>query len=104
MAWDIDKMKIFISTFSPQEVFLDYCQFGEIWKKPTKLLTHGWASSRLHVRCEGRHGRCSKTNRQHVPLRGLDFNGLFMTLRAQPYPWQMAALVAEQMRSLWPRS
>lgn len=104
MAWDIDKMQYFISSFSPQIVLLDYCQFGEIWKKPTKLLTHGWDSSPLHVRCQGVHGRCSKTSRPHVPLRGRDYSGLFMTLRAQPYPWAMAQAVADQMKSLWPKT
>ena len=104
MAWDIDKMQSFISAFSPSIVYLDYCQFGEIWKKPTRLITRGWDSTPLNMRCHGVSGRCSKTNRPHVPLRGRDYSGLFMTLRAQPYPWQMAHMVAEQVKSLWPRS
>ena len=43
-AWEMPQMKRFISHFSPKFAWLDFCQYGEDWKKPTtimgKLLVH----------------------------------------------------------------
>ena len=104
MAWEIDRMQRFVEHFSPCQVVLDFCQFGEAWKKPTQLLTKGWDSTPLARRCQSVLGKCSLTHRQHIPLRGVDYSGLFLTLRAQPYPWALAELVAAQLRSTWPNT
>ena len=104
MAWEIDHMQLFLKTFTPFFAVLDFCQYGENWKKPTQIVTKGWDSSPLCRRCESVRGKCSRTHRQHIPLRGVDYSGLFLTLRAQPYPWALAETVAAQLKLKWPQS
>jgi len=93
LAWSMPPMQSFLRRFAPFVVGLDYCQFGEPWKKPTQLISNFDISS-LSLRCNTFQQRCSRTQRPHVPLTGVDDAGIFMTLRAQPYPWQLTALVS----------
>ena len=97
MAWEMDVLQQFCSEYSPSCITLDYCQFGEAWKKPTRLIYNYISLRDLQKRCNTINGRCSFSQRQHVPLTGLDASGNFMTLRAQPYPWAMAEQVASQV-------
>ena len=51
--------------------------------------------SSMSLRCAGTFLRCSNTKRPHVPLTGRDADGVFMTLRAQPYPLPMTGAFAQ---------
>eukprot|EP00438_Fugacium_kawagutii_P025342 Skav236504 [mRNA] locus=scaffold78:316727:320924:+ [translate_table: standard] len=97
MAWDMLPLCKFCRQFSPKWCQLDYCQFGERWKKPTGILYNFVDLTPLNKQCNSQSGLCSRTGRQHVRLAGTDHNGTFMTLRAQPYPLPMASLVAKQV-------
>ena len=81
---------------------LDFCQYGEVWKKPTRLASYLFDASSLGRRCTGRNDYCSATHKKHIPLRGRDDFGTFMTLRAQPYPFRLvqdfAGLCARTLR------
>ena len=91
----IESMRgICLRRFLPFVETLDYCQFGEDWKKPTTIMGNFWHVPAISRRCTGTHHFCSATYRPHVPLSGRAANGLFRTLLAQPYPWDLAYLVA----------
>ena len=65
---------------------LDFCCFGEPWKKPTGLLHAFIDLSEVEKICKGTGHLCSNTNKKHVALKGKAPDGRFMTLVAQPYP------------------
>ena len=68
---------------------LDFCGFGEAWKKPTGLL-HGFIDlQQSAVTCKGSSRICGFTGKRHIHLKGYSADGQFMTLVAQPYPSQM---------------
>eukprot|EP00974_Lingulodinium_polyedra_P087649 8497037-Lingulodinium_polyedra.AAC.1 len=72
----------------------DYCQEGLPWRKRTALAA--WHFPELACacrRCTG-HGTCSRTGQRHVALTGRDASGVFMTLRAQPYPRKLCRRIA----------
>lgn len=102
MAWLLKPIKLFIRDFQPDVVNLDFCCFGEVWRKPTQLLTHFFPSAALGRTCTPYKGRCSQTHKPHQRLVGQDSNGVFWTLRAQPYPWELAKSVAEQVAKSLP--
>ena len=87
----------YVRKYSPTIVTLDYCQFGELWKKPTSILGCFWNMQPLAKRCSSHNKSCSRTQRPHTILSGRDGAGNFWTLRAQPYPWSFATSVATQV-------
>lgn len=93
-AWHMPPMKKFIKLFMPYVETLDYCQFGEDWKKSTTIMGNYWNLPVISKRCTGTRNICSATGRPHVPLAGKAANGLYRTLLAQPYPWALADLIA----------
>ena len=93
-AWEMPQMKRFISHFSPKFAWLDFCQYGEDWKKPTTIMGNFWSISQLSKQCSTLHGLCSRTQRPHFALTGTDENNIFWTLRAQPYPHELCQKVA----------
>jgi len=93
-AWYMPEVQRFLHKYNPQLVHLDYCQYGEPWRKPTTIMGNFWNLASLSKRCKSYKGVCSATSQQHVRLAGVDSNGVFMTLKAQPYPRAFAALVA----------
>lgn len=93
-AWMMPPMKKFCSKFHPTEAVLDFCQYLEPWQKPTKILGNFWPLQQLTKRCRPFQGLCSMSCQPHVHLSGTDAAGNFMTLKAQPYPWALAAEVA----------
>ena len=99
MAWEMQHLQRFCKTYDPNFCHLDFCQFGERWKKPTTILYNHCDLSPLNKQCSSLHGICSRTSRPHVRLAGVDHDNVFMTLRAQPYPFSMAALVGRQVAS-----
>ena len=92
-AWKMPNMIKFIKKFSPTLAHLDYCQYGEDWKKPTIIMGNFWPLQLLAVRCKSSNNVCSLSKQPHVRLTGVDQNGVFKTLLAQPYPRDFCAKV-----------
>jgi hypothetical protein len=65
-----------------------------MWKKPTTLMGNFWNMATLALRCRSSSNICSNTLQPHVRLTGVDDNGVFMTLKAQPYPLEFCKAVA----------
>ena len=93
-AWDMPLMKRFVAAHNPQLVHLDFCQYGEEWRKPTTIMGNFWKLQDISRNCSSSNGVCSRTKRPHFPLTGTDENNVFWTLRAQPYPRQLCQAVA----------
>ena len=51
MAWEVPAMQKFISTTHAKECSLDFCMFGEPWKKPTKLVYNFLSLDALGKKC-----------------------------------------------------
>lgn len=100
MAWELPPLVDFIETANCLLCDLDYCQFGESWKKPTRLMYKYLDISSLSKRCCGSYNRCSSSNLPHVRLSGMGPNNVFMTLLAQPYPWKLCRDFAHVARAL----
>ena len=68
---------------------VDYCAFGEQWRKRTRLAA--WCKPLRNVPelCASKRGVCSFTGRQHVLLTGVNEKGAFRTAVASPYPGRM---------------
>ena len=94
MAWQVPLMKRFIDRHQCLQCNLDFCMYGEEWKKPTKLVYKFLNLDVLALRCNSSTNICSRTSLPHVPLKGFSNDGKFMTLVAQPYPWALAAAFA----------
>ena len=99
MAWSMPPIISFIKKYHPYLIHLDYCQFGEPWRKPTQFMYNFLDLSTLALQCAPINQRCSRSKRPHLHLAGQDEHGVFWTLRAQPYPLELtdkiAALVAQ---------
>ena len=93
-AWEMPPLVSFSAKFSPSIADLDFCAYGELWKKPTRLLYKGIDISPLAVRCQGTFSKCSHSKRPHFALSGRDAHGVFWTLRAQPYPLALVSKFA----------
>jgi hypothetical protein len=78
---------------------LDFCQYGENWKKPTRLLAHGLDLSTVCRKCCAQSGRCSRTGHLHMPLSGWAPSGQFKTRLAQPYPVELCKRLAACVKS-----
>ena len=94
MAWEMPPLVDFSQKFSPFVADLDFCVYGELWKKPTRLLYKYIDISSLSTRCQGTFSKCSHSKRPHFPLSGRDAHGTFWTLRAQPYPYALVSKFA----------
>ena len=83
----------------PEVKFLElhFCQFGERWKKPTGIMHAFVDLSCINSTCRGVNKICSATGRKHVPLKG-QLNGVFMTLIAQPYPFQLTRVLSQSLK------
>jgi hypothetical protein len=93
-VWNTPVIKTLVDEIVPAFIDLDFCQFGELWKKPTRIMYKGIDFSPLGLRCQTCEGRCSRTGKKHVTLQGKDAWGQFLTLKAQPYPFDLCNLVA----------
>ena len=73
---------------------LDQCQYVTSWRKSTRLICSRidpCSFSRLTRRCrKDRQGRCSKTCKHHIQLRGTHPSGVPWTSIASAYPKLMA--------------
>lgn len=76
---------------------LDFCQFGERWRKPARLAAANIDLSSICKTCSGSFLQCSYTGKRHVQLKGTDNEGRFLTLIAQPYPFQLCSDLANEI-------
>eukprot|EP00959_Pyramimonas_sp_CCMP1952_P089490 1872002-Pyramimonas_sp.AAC.1 len=60
-------------------VELDYCAFGEAWKKPTAFVTSVRGMTSLARRCSGTFRCCSRAQKPRQELRGKSPCGLRWT-------------------------
>ena len=77
----------------------DDCQYGEAWRKSTKLLVSRHSDLRvIERRCKfGRNFICSATGKRHQVLSGSD-GKVFWTARAQAYPRSLCRAIAGAVR------
>ena len=74
----------------------DYCQDNIPWRKRTGLATWCFPElARACTHCVGKHGICSRSSRPHIQLSGVGKQGMFMALRAQPYPRPLCNRIAK---------
>ena len=82
-------------------VILDFCQYGEAWRKRTKLIAQFISFHSLNRLCAGNANICSRTGKAHLNLKGTNQHGQFWTRVAQPYPFalvsELATLIFEQI-------
>lgn len=93
-AWEMPNMVAFLKEYQLTVVYLDFCQYGEPWRKPTSILGYRWPAHTISRLCQPHRGLCSFSQCRHIPLRGVDKKGRFLTLMAQPYPWMLAEEVS----------
>lgn len=98
-AWSMPPLQKFCDLYQPGICDLDFCCYGEQWRKPTRLLFNFIDISSMGIRCTGTFLRCSNTKRPHIALTGRDAAGVFLTLRAQPYPLPMTSAFASIARA-----
>ena len=98
MLWMMPPLFPFFNNKLTTVVDLDYCAYGEQWKKPTRLLCYNINLSPMANRCSGPFSKCCFTNQPHVALTGRNHENVFMTLVAQPYPWSFCASFAELLK------
>lgn len=94
MAWQMTPFQKFLQQTGSHFCDLDFCMYGEAWKKPTRLVYNFISLESLSMRCNSGSHICSQTQQPHLPLKGVAPNGKFWTLVAQPYPWSLAAAAA----------
>ncbi len=78
-------------------VQLDFCQYGERWRKRTRLVTSCPALQHMERLCSssGTYPNCSRTAKRHIQLSGIDARtGAFETMLACPYPKPMVRRAA----------
>ena len=68
---------------------LHFCAFGTPWRKATGLLSNFSQLATITRICHPCSGRCEFTGKKHIVLSGKDKSGVWLTLRAQPYPFAL---------------
>ena len=102
-VWDAKAVRSLLPTAFYFE--LDFCQYGERWRKRTGIATSVQDLAALATRCDSSSHQplCSKTQKRHVVLSGVDpTTKTWRTSMACPYPKLMvrraAALLADHFR------
>ena len=101
-AWLMPSMTAMYRDCKCTDFVVDYCQYCMPWKKRiTFRVANFQASSIVQRQCTGRGGRCSASGKKHIILQGQDSQGVFWTLRAQPYPMQLCERLAQAFVDEW---
>ena len=78
----------------------EFCAFGVPWQKSTGLIFQNFDTLRqVSKHCKTHHGRCSFPGRKHIILSGKDSDGVWLTRRAQPYPYKLCWKIADALIS-----
>ena len=74
---------------------LDFCRFGEDWKKATTVLAWGCPDLQaIARRCHPHGAVCSSSGREHRRLEGKAPGGRLWTAIAEPYPLRLVQVWA----------
>ena len=102
MIWDFPPMKEVMEMPGIFCVEVDYCMYGEDWKKPTTFITNIKQMSALGRKCTGSFGQCSRTGLGHRELRGRAPCGARWAQLACAYPIGLCRKYAEIVQGLEP--
>ena len=94
-CWLMPRLRALLPKVS--SILLDFCCFGEAWRKRTRIIHQGISLASLEILCSGTHGNCSRTGKPHLHLKGIAPNGQFWTLTAQPYPIELTRRLAHEL-------
>jgi hypothetical protein len=89
IVWETAAIKNLVLRQKSEHILLDYCQFGERWRKRTRLQHSGGLNFvKIALLCHPDSAyNCSRTCKRHFVLRGPDgSSGQFKTHLAQAYP------------------
>ena len=88
MIWLAMPLRGVIAATWSEDVFVDHCQWGTRWRKPTRLLMICCANlDRLQRRCHPTGRVCSYSGREHLTVSGINPDTKkFWTSHAQEYP------------------
>ena len=76
---------------------IDYCAFGESWRKRARLISWVRPLTGLPSLCASKKGVCSYSGEKNELLTGFGKGGAFTTAVASPYPQSMCRLIAPQL-------
>ncbi len=96
-AWRMPAMIAVLCRKSVRMSRADFCQYGMPWRKATGFLTVLCDPSGIERQCSGR-GKCSRTGRPHVTLKGT-VNGIFLTHLAEPYPRTLCGRLVQMLKN-----
>jgi hypothetical protein len=102
MMWNFPPMVDLLGREGVVSIILDYCQYGERWRKSTRLVSNREELLALSRRCSGSFRRCSSTGHEHQVLRGASPSGELWTKVACPYPRALCEAYARAISSLAP--
>ena len=88
--WEFPPLTEVIASSSTWRVEVDYCMYGEEWKKPTAFLTNVLAMTKLSLKCTGTFGRCSRTLGHHRNSEDEPRVGCVGPSWPAPTPWSFA--------------
>ena len=92
--WDMPRARAVLSWKGVEDVEVHYCGFGMPWKKPTRFRCFGIPGARSFFGRVCRSDPCFFSGLPHQRLTGLDPHGVFWTLRACAYPWELCERLA----------
>ena len=70
MMWDVPEMRRLASLPNVDTLRVDFCQFGELYHKKTKLIHYGIDLKGLARTCKAKHGICDRTGEKHELPKG----------------------------------
>ena len=74
--------------------FCDFCQYGTVWRKRTRLrLWHSRVIASELRMCQGK-STCSATGKPHLQLVGCAASGKFLTSSAEPYSRPLCTVIS----------
>jgi len=99
-CWKIPDLQAIIKQFRGTLCQADFCQYGTPWRKSTLFFAFFLPGLEKQLAtCSGR-GICSASKRPHTILSGVDSSGVFLTLKARPYPVQLYNTIARHVIQL----
>ena len=79
-------------------VFVDFCAGGSPFRKRTRLLfIHCGNPDPAWLRCQGKQGCCSFSEKKHLHISGRQ-GQTWMSKLAEPYPLRIAAFIGDTIR------
>ena len=98
--WLLPRIRRLIDHTGSSHVLVDFCQFGERWRKRTRLEFSHCDFDSLGVRCRPSNYCCNMTGKRHIELTGKTKSGTFLTRIAQAYPLPFCREVANIIKHL----